>query len=978
MSDRSKTDNSSLGREAADGAKDVLQDTIIGSKDWKTSKFGYLSGFTALKRSTSSFSGPVGDAKSRWGSLFRYTFRQDEAGVAISADIEDSRERFRAAMQANGRSLADVNRSVDNTYRQFWLFTVLLALGAAWGIGGLIGGGLSSGIMIIFEIMFRLALIPALAALALRAGYTNWMFRRRRLDAITDYLKSGDIWPKKAPRAPVPVPTTKPGSKAALFAIALAGAMLAVLMPDLAYAQMSPSQIFETQKTPDLFMRLMSYVIPDAGPVSTPDIGVQAFHTAIKNGFMAFSGTLLFIGSAMTGWHILKGLVASAKEGKALGSNYHEVWAPMRVVLGFGMLVPAVKGLCAAQILVLYLIAWGGNIANFVWAPYIDTVTVGTLPGAQAAAQDTVKMGNQANATAAVKAVFEKTLCAEVVNIGNQRLGIQNAQISLPPAWKDPSYWQIQKSQDMDFGPVCGKISLNLTTDRDTPERQNEQRMLDAKKEAITQIVNNEGLRNFANQAAQTYFTTQGSGQGAARMFSDQGTANEKMELFKQAREGYITAVTNSVMQALNSSDPNNSNEIRQLREQAKKDGWAASGVYFLTLARVQARVYAAASEGLQIGQVSPTRTNGQSAFIADALSGTKENPGAMIQFDAWWDGNMREITTSNSSMSQASQAVSETSSNPVSYVLNQVFGGLANAYNKRSDSTQLVINPMGDMISYGNGLLVSSQVALVSGAAMAGAIEGGEKQAIGKVANFFSGAISMVKGAFGFLTPFLTMVILAILAAGALHAFVIPMIPYIMTVFFVAGMLTLVVEGLAAAPLWAFFHIRMDGQEFVDNVQKPGYMVAFNLILRPVLMIFGVVLSYIVFGAMLWFVNYTFIPASNALSQSSSIGIIGMLIMIVLMSYLDFQIAIRSFQLITDIPERVSRWFGQGGDRLGDDHDAKQTTGIFVGGIERRASSLAQGTGNASAMRARGKQPISGDGQQPPAALPPDPGKKA
>ena len=164
----------------------------------------------------------------------------------------------------------------------------------------------------------------------------------------------------------------------------------------------------------------------------------------------------------------------------------------------------------------------------------------------------------------------------------------------------------------------------------------------------------------------------------------------------------------------------------------------------------------------------------------------------------------------------------------------------------------------------------------------------------------------------------------LGVTAAGALHAFVLPMIPYITTVFFVSGMLTLVVEGLVAAPLWAFFHIRMDGQEFVDQVQRPGYMIAFNLMLRPVLMIFGLMLGYMTFGALLWFVNTTFIPAAESLGQTSMIGGVGVIVLIVMVSYIDFQVAMRSFHLITELPDRVTRWFGQGGDRLSDDEHAR------------------------------------------------------
>ena len=135
-----------------------------------------------------------------------------------------------------------------------------------------------------------------------------------------------------------------------------------------------------------------------------------------------------------------------------------------------------------------------------------------------------------------------------------------------------------------------------------------------------------------------------------------------------------------------------------------------------------------------------------------------------------------------------------------------------------------------------------------------------------------------------------------------------------------------------------------MDGQEFVDQVQKPGYMIAFNLMLRPVLMIFGLMLGYVTFGSLLWFVNNTFLPAAESLGQTVVIGGVGVIVLIVMISYIDFQIAMRSFHLITELPDRVTRWFGQAGDRLHDDEHARKTSNMFVGAMENRFNQVAGG----------------------------------
>src|SRR3546814_5030900 len=77
----------------------------------------------------------------------------------------------------------------------------------------------------------------------------------------------------------------------------------------------------------------------------------------------------------MLSWHVVAGIVASASEGQVLGQKWHQIWAPVRVTMGVGMLAPVAGGYCAAQILVLYLMVWGGSIANIVWVPYIEAVS---------------------------------------------------------------------------------------------------------------------------------------------------------------------------------------------------------------------------------------------------------------------------------------------------------------------------------------------------------------------------------------------------------------------------------------------------------------------------------------------------------------------------------------------------------------------------------------------------------------------------
>lgn len=192
-------------------------------------------------------------------------------------------------------------------------------------------------------------------------------------------------------------------------------------------------------------------------------------------------------------------------------------------------------------------------------------------------------------------------------------------------------------------------------------------------------------------------------------------------------------------------------------------------------------------------------------------------------------------------------------------------------------------------------------------------------------------------------LASFMTFVLFALLVVGITHAYIIPMVPYIQVMFFVMGMMILLVEALIAAPLWAFFHIRMDGQEFVDQVQKPGYMIAFNLLLRPALMILGLMMSYFVFGAAAWFISVTFIPAVAAAGSGQSVGLIGAIVMICIVTYLNFQVALRSFSMINQVLDRVTRWFGYGGEHLGEESDSRQSSMAVVSNVGNKVEHISR-----------------------------------
>ena len=74
----------------------------------------------------------------------------------------------------------------------------------------------------------------------------------------------------------------------------------------------------------------------------------------------------------------------------------------------------------------------------------------------------------------------------------------------------------------------------------------------------------------------------------------------------------------------------------------------------------------------------------------------------------------------------------------------------------------------------------------------------------------------------------------------------------------------------------------------------------------------------------------------------AGGLKLIGLLVMLVLLTYLHYQVAIRSFSLITSLPDRVTRWFGQSSENLGEENDSDRSTNFIVGNVSNRIEDTA------------------------------------
>jgi len=245
--------------------------------------------------------------------------------------------------------------------------------------------------------------------------------------------------------------------------------------------------------------------------------------------------------------------------------------------------------------------------------------------------------------------------------------------------------------------------------------------------------------------------------------------------------------------------------------------------------------------------------------------------------------------------------------------------------------------------------------------------------------------------GASSILTPFLgpslsaasgffvTVASIGILIGFILY-YVVPFMPFLYFLFAVGGWVKGLFEAIVGVPLWALAHIRIDGQGLPGDSAVNGYFLIFEIFLRPILIVFGLLASVIIFGAMIKVLNETFSLVVSNLSGFSSAnssqceteftnsggaptgsidylrGPVDEFFFTIVYAILVYMIGMASFKLIDMIPNQILRWMGAGvstfNDNAGEPAEGLISKlaiggGIMGGQLQQVGSAAGQAGGN-------------------------------
>tara|TARA_B100001123_G_scaffold197966_1_gene225253 strand:- start:2636 stop:5482 length:2847 start_codon:yes stop_codon:yes gene_type:complete len=263
--------------------------------------------------------------------------------------------------------------------------------------------------------------------------------------------------------------------------------------------------------------------------------------------------------------------------------------------------------------------------------------------------------------------------------------------------------------------------------------------------------------------------------------------------------------------------------------------------------------------------------------------------------------------------------------------------------------------NPIASIISFGrtlwaNGLAISFAAdaqgstnmdrAIVS---LAGGQDFYREQMIGSIASLASRSPTM-RSALKWIGNMM-------LIPGALLGYIFPYLPWLLWIGGLIGWFVLVLEAVIAAPLWALAHMRMDGEGIMGPAGQQGYMLALSLLLRPALMIIGMLCGMILIYVMIPFAGLSLMSAfSLGKSAGAPVDLVGQVMSMALMAFVMVTISYKAFGLINSIPDSVLRWISAGSGGAGEDEFKSGAMAIVntgaMGGIVSAASSSEEGGG--------------------------------
>lgn len=583
-----------------------------------------------------------------------------------------------------------------------------------------------------------------------------------------------------------------------------------------------------------------------------------------------FTSVLFFLGGLGLAYSVVAGIVSSAYTGKVLGDKWHQIWSPLRIVVGLGLLCPLpTTGFSSVHYILRDIVARGGiNIADATWNTFVGVVAKDAVPIVPAST----------NGSTVAMAILRHEVCAAVYNQAGSSWGWT---ASVPAA----SGLNAAGVTVWNYGATCGRFAFTIPDGK--------AQFVEARRAAVAEIIS--AVRPEAQRYAKLAAETSGisSADGAKNAVSGGILSPRIVQDIRAAGAKFDAAIVGAAKAEVEAMDTTSRSKLVAA---AAQDGFLTAGMYWRGLA--------------QISELTTSLTNER---LDDTLPRIDGDFGGALDraFSALALQVSGETERVNLTANDFASAGDETAD-----FMTKLLGGVARDMAEWAGSSGSEGDAMAGLISSGHAMIAGGWAVIAAGA--------GAAALAGNAITRFFGAAGV-----DWLLDWSKWIVGGLMIIGSLRAYVIPMMPFLFV--FMAGMAVLaaLMEAMIALPLWALKWLRMDnGGDFVGESVRMGLLLTVNIALRPVLAVLALCAAYPVFNVTLGTLDKLFATAFLGQTGGHVVGLVGILVMTGMHMYLTWHACMKGFGQIWSLPDRVLAWTGQPGSG----GEASLTSGAFGG----------------------------------------------
>ncbi|AWK15724.1 DotA/TraY family protein [Candidatus Fukatsuia symbiotica] len=587
----------------------------------------------------------------------------------------------------------------------------------------------------------------------------------------------------------------------------------------------------------------------------------------------------------------LRQLVRAGHQGQVFSGGRGALY-PLTTLLGFLSLVPTASGWSISQLIVL----WAASIMGVGSANLLTDRAATMLQSGQSLVMQPIAP----QTLSASRAIFEMNLCMYGINDELHTMYNESGAAAGTPYMSIktfPEGFMISNGSTQ-----CG--SARLPVSRKNSSWQpifnvpvNTGPLIIAQSNALDHMQNqlSQAALNFARQYRQKRQT--GTGQ-----------IDDVESQIQQAAREY----EDSISQAVRAMDKGT--QLQDLvASQLRQYGWLALGSWYQTFATANNKTNA-------VVNMRPTVT-GMSRLGELGVGSYNE------QFTVAYRAQLQNSTyaaplgTQTSKDNQQTSDVIDASSVLVGITSSWgqiITNSIVNLnFNSTNDSNDQV-NPLLKMKAIGDYTLggATSIFSAYTGAKVLTAW--GKGNLAGNVINTITGAGEVAGSLLEAIGPVIYFVVFVLLSIGFSLSVYLPFIPFIYWISAATNWIVGVLIGATAGSLWAATHL--GGEEDKGSRSAYGYVFLIDVMLRPMLMVFGFLFASLVVVAVGTLLNTLFASALANVQADSITGLVSIVGVLMIYARICTTLVSSAFSLQVSMPDYVISWLGgrEGASMLG------------------------------------------------------------